>query len=267
MDILTLYSALKETPSEYLFYAMFIFISIWLFKEIRNTYQKTIVESATRIEKNIEIYYKALLYISSYEDGKISLSELLANTTSLVSICSKRVYKKYSEWDISKDIKLFMELKENIRNEIDFLKSEQDKEQIYWINYESIGEPIKYLINKSTVKTFLWPGLFTFFILFFGLIIFSLISIIITLSPEKQFFIIFYIAGAILTLFTFLNVINNALFRKINYDKKFIFLSVGFIVVVAIILKFLPIPGGIILIIICTAYIFLLNKYKLIKHS
>lgn len=75
MDIPSIIKMLKEPPTDSLIIAVFIFVTIWLFKEIRSTHQKRISDELIRCENNLIIYTKVFRSICKYQNGELDYNE------------------------------------------------------------------------------------------------------------------------------------------------------------------------------------------------
>lgn len=260
-----IFRILKEGLSEGLVYVIFVFISIWIYKEIRNGYQKKISDNLIRIEKCLIIYSKVLLHISKFKNNEISHSVLSECITDLLPTCSKRVYYKYFNWEESKSETDLEGLIKCIKNEMDFFKSEQESEHINWVDDELFEGPLGNSMKRSSVKTIIFPMLITLFILTLAILI-ILISIVISgRNTLDQILMGLSLAGLVFAVMIIARILEFIMYKKILSMKKFLFCTFIFAGIAVLTLKFIPLYGGIILILSTMIYWYILSKYKLVK--
>ena len=244
MDILSIYKTLKETPSDYLTYAVLIFISVWLFREIRSTYLKNISDELVRSEKNLSIYSKAYRSICKYERKEIDLDELSIQLESLPSICSKKVFIIYLDWEKDKNSTVISEMKQCIENEMNFHKSQQSSELTSWVRSDSFLDAFPNFIKKSPSKSFFWPAVYTFIILLASVFFVATTIYVSMQSTINQILFSFYIFGGVLLVVSTMSILEFILFKKIIKKLPVFILTIFFAGLNATILSFTPHFGG-----------------------
>lgn len=267
MDIPSIIKTLKETPTDSLIMAVFIFVTIWLFKEIRSTYQKRISDELIRCEKNLTIYTKAFRSICRYQNGELDYNEMSQQLEQLPSICSKTVYEAYMKWEKDRDRKNLSELKVNIENEMNFHKSQQNNELSYWVKSDSVHDNIANFIKNSPLRSFLWPIIYTIIFLLAIMLIFVMIDTFSRLNTVNQVFYSFYIWGGTFLILVVMYILEYIVFNKINKKKLFSIITFFWAVIIAITIKYRPQLGGIVFIAVSVVYGYLLVKLNLIKKN
>lgn len=265
MDILSIYKTLKETPSDYLVYAVFIFVSVWLFKEVRNTYLKNISDELARSEKSLCIYAKAYRNICKFENNEIDPIELSLQLEQLPSICSKKVFNCYMDWEKNRSQGTILKMKNCIENEMYFHKSQQNSELISWVRDDSVIDIFVNSLKKSPTRSFFWPFLYTFFILMASALFIILIDYLSKLNTINQIISSFYITGGMFLLILIMSILEFIMFKKIVKKLFFTILTIFYIGLIAIILSYRPSYGGIVLVIVCAIYWYIIIKKNLIK--
>lgn len=267
MDIPSIIKTLKETPTDSLIMAVFIFVTIWLFKEIRSTHQKRISDELIRCEKNLTIYTKVFRSICRYKNGELDYNELSQQLEQLPSICSKTVYEAYMKWEKDRNNEVLSELKKNIENEMNFHKSQQNTELSYWVKSDSVHENIANFIKKSPLRSFLWPIIYTYIFLLAAMLMIALIIYFERLNKVGQIFYMFYLLGGTFLFMIFMFSLEYVMFNKINRKKLFYSIMFVLAVIIAITIKYRPPFGGIVFLVGSIVYGYLLVKLKLIKKS
>jgi hypothetical protein len=267
MDIPSIIRTLKETPPDSLVLAVLIFVTIWLFKEIRNTHQKRISDELARCEKNLAVYTKAYRSICKYENAELNYNDLSQQLEQLPSICSKIVFEIYMKWEKDRNKEALSVLKESIENEMNFHKSQQNEELLHWVKSDSVPENIAGFIKKSPLRSFLWPIIYTYIFLLAAMLIISLIISFESLNTVGQIFYMFYIFGGTLLIIILMFVLEYIMFNKIN--RKLLFSVITFLLaaIIAITIKYSPPFGGIVFVTGSAVYGYLLVKLKVIKNN
>ncbi|EGD46262.1 hypothetical protein Cpap_0874 [Ruminiclostridium papyrosolvens DSM 2782] len=267
MDIPSIIRMLKEPPTDSLIIAVFIFVTIWLFKEIRSTHQKRISDELIRCEKNLTIYTKVFRSICKYQNSEIDYNEMSQQLEQLPSMCSKTVYETYLKLEKGRNGEVLAELKVNIENEMNFHKSQQNNELSYWVKSDSVHDNIANFIKKSPLRSFLWPIIYTFIFLLATILMIALFISFERLNTVGQIFYMFYLLGGTLLIIIFMFALEYIMFNKINRKKLFYSIMFVLVAIIAITIKYRPPFGGIVFLAVSAVYEYLLVKLNVIKKS
>ncbi len=151
-----IFKYLSETPSETLILAFLLFFIGWIYKEYRNTYQKSEKEDLERIDKALELYGEFIIIINQCIRTGNMINDFLLKLSKGFPYFPQDIIEDVKAWDLSNDDNILNSIKAKMEREVEILKNEQNDCISKRSSYEFTVEKFFFLFRKEAVKNLVY---------------------------------------------------------------------------------------------------------------
>jgi hypothetical protein len=187
--------ALKNGDFSFLFYAIFTFVSAWLYKEFRSTLIENEKANNERIDVALQLYGDAYFCIDQYLKNNSDINNCKVGLSRLYPYLPESSLIIAIEWINDEKRERLETLLNELKKEMLFLKSEQYHKTNIGTNFRLLSN-LEYVFARAKVNLLIWPLLYTLFV-------WSLISIALIFATNSANRDIVSIAGSFVGIINF----------------------------------------------------------------
>lgn len=204
-------------------------VFLWLYSEFRKNYNTTKSENKLDLENALESYSKLYYAITAFQLNKIEVEELYEHISQTIVFLPKKFAQEILKIDVgitTRDSSELQDIKTQIKNHINFLKSKQYTISTYDPNGD-IFDQGSWFLSRNNFDSFILTLIYAFFALigFMYLLLFG--EMMLRLSGIAQINFILILLNLIFVLILLTYILDFALKKLLRKEALCYFLGLG----------------------------------------